>query len=257
MPFPDSPRVIYRRSPLVEVVCQLRFPTILRIDTAPPVEFQDAIRDQYPEFIEAREQMFAFQVGKGVPVMNPPAAVLNYTFQSANAKWRVNLTRDFLALTSLSYGKWEDFCARLNPVIAEFERIYRPAYYGRIGLRYRDLVRRSALILPATEPWGNLLAPQIAGELADDRVASTVLEVQKHLVVELSDIGGRVAVRHGLVVEDNEQCYVVDADFFTMTRTEVQDGRPRLDSFNRYARRLWRWAISDRLHAAMEPDAQP
>ena len=34
----------YARSPLVEVICQLRFPAILSIGANDPVDFQEAIR---------------------------------------------------------------------------------------------------------------------------------------------------------------------------------------------------------------------
>ncbi|WJI52911.1 TIGR04255 family protein [Mesorhizobium sp. C089B] len=46
--FPNSERVIYARSPLVQVICQIRFPKILRIEASPPADFQDQVRDLYP-----------------------------------------------------------------------------------------------------------------------------------------------------------------------------------------------------------------
>ncbi|MCX6020148.1 MAG: TIGR04255 family protein, partial [Chloroflexi bacterium] len=48
MLFPDSERVIYGRNPLVEVICQIRFPTILRISEGNLSDFQDKIRIEYP-----------------------------------------------------------------------------------------------------------------------------------------------------------------------------------------------------------------
>ena len=47
MPFPDYGRVIYQRNPLIEVICQVRFPPVLRIDVEPPAAFQEAIRDEF------------------------------------------------------------------------------------------------------------------------------------------------------------------------------------------------------------------
>ena len=40
MSFDKDKRVKFRRSPLDEVICQLRFPTILKIDQNLPVDFQ-------------------------------------------------------------------------------------------------------------------------------------------------------------------------------------------------------------------------
>ena len=44
MPFPVTKRIIYKKNPLVEVICQLRFPPILSIDTEIPARFQGAIK---------------------------------------------------------------------------------------------------------------------------------------------------------------------------------------------------------------------
>lgn len=49
-------RVRYQKSPLVEVVFQLRFPTILIINSNQPVDFQERIRERYPFFEEQTEE---------------------------------------------------------------------------------------------------------------------------------------------------------------------------------------------------------
>ena len=42
--FSNEPRCIYRKNQLAEVICQLRFPEILKISAEAPVAFQEAIR---------------------------------------------------------------------------------------------------------------------------------------------------------------------------------------------------------------------
>ena len=39
--FPNSPRVIYERTPLRQVICQLRFRMILRVTAETPAVFQE------------------------------------------------------------------------------------------------------------------------------------------------------------------------------------------------------------------------
>ena len=41
--FSQEERCIYRNNQLAEVVCQLRFPTILSVGANDPVEFQDGV----------------------------------------------------------------------------------------------------------------------------------------------------------------------------------------------------------------------
>ena len=60
MKFPESPRVRYSRNPLLEVICQLRFPKILSIETEVPVGFQEDIRSEYPVFKTSRSRCVAW-----------------------------------------------------------------------------------------------------------------------------------------------------------------------------------------------------
>ena len=48
MLFSDRPRSHYPNAPIHEVICQLRFPTILTINTVEPADFQEAIREDFP-----------------------------------------------------------------------------------------------------------------------------------------------------------------------------------------------------------------
>ena len=53
--FAHDSRCRYRSHQLAEVICQLRFPEILAIPANPPVEFQEAIRAEYPQFLQRQE----------------------------------------------------------------------------------------------------------------------------------------------------------------------------------------------------------
>lgn len=58
--FPHTPDVRLANSPLVEVVCQVRFPPILRINKEEPSDFQEAVRQRFPEL--AAEQGMVLQM---------------------------------------------------------------------------------------------------------------------------------------------------------------------------------------------------
>lgn len=55
MPFPEVKRVIYKKNPLHQVICQLRFPPILKVDAEIPSIFQEKIRGEFPNFKETTE----------------------------------------------------------------------------------------------------------------------------------------------------------------------------------------------------------
>ena len=55
--FSNDERVIYAKRQLVEVICQLRFPEILKIDVSEPADFQERIRRDYPQYEKKIEQL--------------------------------------------------------------------------------------------------------------------------------------------------------------------------------------------------------
>jgi uncharacterized protein (TIGR04255 family) len=250
-------RVIYERNPLEEVICQLRFPQILRIGTEPPAEFQEHIRADFPIYSEEEPIgglptnlpaelrgliKSAFQVGTQFPTRR---------FSSGDGTWTVSLASDFIALSTTAYVRWEDFRNRLRGPLEALAAVYAPAFFSRIGLRYRDLICRSRLGLQQAH-WSELLQPHIAAELTDENVP--VVEALHQVICALSG-DRRVRLVHGLRRVSEEQCYTIDADFFTEERTEIPDATTVLTDFNREARRLFGWCISPRLHDAMVPRA--
>jgi uncharacterized protein (TIGR04255 family) len=259
MPFPETPRVIYEKNPLDLVICQIRFPPILRIETEIPARFQEVLRIDYPLL---REQPTLIQP-PGLPAdfanlaasLIPGAGRKGYEFVSADENWRVTLFRSFVSLTCNKYSKWEHFKERLRPVLAAFVEQYQPTFYLRLGLRYRDVIVRSKLNLEKSN-WGSLLQPQVAGELASN-IAPSVEDVSRQVVLRQSKHEGKITVQHGTVrlQDTNEECYCFDIDLFTDRRTELDQAEQTLDDFNRQSGRLFRWCISDELHRAMGPVA--
>ena len=63
--FSKTERTVYRQNPLAEVICQLRFPTILAIGAKDPVDFQDAIRDVFPQYQRRADRLPAGNMAPG------------------------------------------------------------------------------------------------------------------------------------------------------------------------------------------------
>jgi len=173
-------------------------------------------------------------------------------FSSADERWTVTLAKDFLALSTNDYSRWESFREHLDPTLEALEKVYEPAFYSRIGLRYRDVIRRAALGLQALG-WEELLRPYLAGELIAPELSGFLEKTTRQTLVKLPNFDSRVQIRHGLLAEQGESCYLIDSDFFTQQRTERSDVFATLQYFNTQAHRLFRWCISDRLHDAMGP----
>lgn len=259
--FPDSPRVIFTKNPLVEVICQVRFGRLLRIDSELPVAFQEALRADYPELRETKSARLPEPLA-GVVGIQPNTVTTTFEFLDREAIWKVGLTSTFLALSTMQYTRWEHFKRRLKLALDTLTAVYGVSRYTRVGLRYRDLISRSHVGMKDAR-WTELIRPELLGELANEEFERALKHASRQLVLSLDYPGALVRLSHGLVeVEDDrgnvEDCYLVDADFHTERETERADAEECLDRFNEESGRLFRWCITRSLHDALGPmDPKP
>jgi len=252
MPFPEAKRVIYKNNPLDRVICQLRFPPILKIEKEIPVEFQERIRQDFPEFHEKVETMFSIPQG----IESGLTPTKNYDFVSEDGFWIINLTRNFIALTSMKYKRREQFKCKFNGPLTALVEIYEPAYFSRIGLRYIDIIKRSVLGLD-NQDWSELLQTYVLGLLGSDVVSSDIQTFESKYEIRMDDGNSMARIVTGFVEweEKHEKCFMIDTDFFNMGKTNTsEEVINKLDYFHIQASRLIQWLITKRLHGAMGPE---
>ena len=259
--FSTEARCIYRRNCLNEVICQLRFPEILTIGANVPVDFQEAIRDEYPRY-SARKEAAAPKLTGGpgnFSLENQPATV-NYQFQSADGVWRVNLTSKFISLACTKYPRWEEFAKKLDKPLAAFIKIYKPAYFERVGLRYLNFFSRKALELEGT-PFAEMFSPCWLGPLAEEAVSESTA-TRCSVDTEMSIRGGcRVKIHAGPgLVKRNGQAdpeikFIFDQDLFMPGNLPVNLSAGALETLHSQAFTIFRGALTETLHDAMEPES--
>lgn len=257
--FSTKDRCHYRSNQIAEVICQLRFPEILSIGTTAPAAFQDAIRDEFPQFIR-RQDLPAPKI-TGMPghlsLENQPG-VINYQFSSADGTWRVNLTSRFISLTCNRYSSWEEFAKKLDKPLAAFIQIYKPAYFERIGLRYLNFISRYELGLEGV-PFLQLIAPCYLGPLMEEDLQEAN-STRCNIDAELNIRGGcrlKVHAGPGFVKKngksDQEVKFIFDQDLFMPGQIPVNLSAGALQTLHAQAWSIFRGAITDQLHNAMDP----
>lgn len=257
--FSTDTRCIYRNSPLAEVICQLRFPEILTIESNLPAQFQDAIRDEFPRYSLRKEASIPKLSGApGNFKMETQAQTNNYQFVSADGIWRVNLTSKFISLACCRYTGWEDFAAKLDKPLAAFIQIYRPAFFERLGLRYLNFISRNQLQLSGT-PFRKLIQAPYLGLLADEQVAEKST-TRNTVDADLAIRGGCRAKIHagpGMVnrngQQDKEIKFIFDLDLYMSGNIAVNLSAGALQTLHAQAFPIFRGAITDLLHDAMDP----
>ncbi len=265
--FPPADRVVYERAPLLSVVAQLRFPRVLRIESGPPADFQDRIRDTFPLVEQGPQPMQAPIIGQPIQVMpqiplelmqllNAQAAQASYRFLTEDRKTTLTLSPEAISLSTTSYSHWGEFKTMFGVPIDALNEIYKPSFFTRVGLRYVNVIDREVLQL-RDKPWSKLLRPEILGELALPQFEAVLETTRRQLRLKTSDMN--IFLQHGTALTQNvphtpKQTYGFDCDFSSaIAKTVISDAQSRLDELNNRAFRAFRWAITDDLHRALGP----
>ena len=263
MLFSDRDSCRYANAPLREVICQLRFPAILSIGSNEPADFQEAIRQEFPIYAAKQEVAPPRLVGVGAPNarLETPPAITNYNFISADNLWKINLTKDFIALSTLRYTSWREFAAQLDKPLAAFIRIYRPAFFERIGLRYVNILSRQKLGLEGT-PWRDLLQPAYLSVLDEEDVDERMvgkcaldleLRPDSSCLAKIHAGPGMVKAKQPGAPADQETKFILDLDLSMGGKIAPNLAPGAMETLHGHCTRLFEGAITDVLRQALAP----
>jgi len=143
----------------------------------------------------------------------------NHEFASEGGFWKINLTRTFIALTANKYEKWEAFKEKLAIHLNALIDVYSPTHFSRIGLRYKDVIRRSVLHLEDVS-WTELLQSYILGVLSAPGIGTSVKNFESRHEIGLSDGESlvRVITKFVEAADNGEICDMIDSDFYDTKR---------------------------------------
>jgi uncharacterized protein (TIGR04255 family) len=244
---------------LGEVICQFRFPAVLKISATAPADFQDAIRDDYPWYEEqAGGPSFPKEIIDLLP-SGIPAPVLPrqpvYQFFTEDRGRSITLGQESITISENNYQDWASFRKEIERAERVLRGIYAPSFYTRVALRYRDVLDREEYGLREV-PWEKLLNPSFIGILGDGRLSDDIYESQSRALLKIPDVdSGFVLIEHGLASgeQGGQPVYLIDSDFFTNKRCKSHDALQSLDRFNKWGGHLFRWATKDKLRTALRP----
>ena len=250
--FPRLPDVRLLRSPLIEVVCQVRFPPVLRIANEDPTAFQERVRQRFPRF--EKEEGFLFQLqfsGRGMahpPVAQPTSRL--FRFHTADSATTITLATDFYALTTTRYTIWEDFARDLAMVHEAVHDIYQPSFSSRLGLRYMDHIVPSRLGLVRFDDVVEILQPELTTLL---RVDVWTMPVDMLCQLILDDEEGTLGLRFGKRVIDEESTFLLDFDYYDDRELPFEGLIERCNRYHEIIYDAFRWCIKEDKLDVFEP----
>ena len=190
-----TPEVPLPRAPLERVIAQARFPPILAIrDPDRVAVLQEALRETYPHL--SQEQVQSIDLADGQTPNVRQGLIWRLADEEKDARWRVSLGVDFVAIETSSYDSRDDFLDRLRTVLSTVEQAFKPASASRLGLRYIDRLTDEAV-----DRVDELIRPAVLGIIRPSEDPEPVLgDSAIHLMTEaqfLAQDGARVQGRWG------------------------------------------------------------
>jgi uncharacterized protein (TIGR04255 family) len=260
--FPSSPREHFEKATLTlqQVVCNVQFPRVLRLENESPAAFQDSIKQTFPLY--ERGQVIGVPPAVQIPqqvlqLMAAQTVNPQHQFLTEDRKSAVALTPETLTFTSRSYKSWESFRSELQKSLNALNRDYRIPFFSRISLRYVNVINKNQLGL-ASRPWSSLLKTEFIGKFPLELFEDHTQQIAQRMTMSLPDGTGTVTIQHGFVIvlgtpSATGRSYMLDFDFHHQPKIETKDAEPKLDHFHELAGRLFRWCINDELRTALGP----
>lgn len=240
--FPEKPEIPLANPPLTEVVCQVRYPAILRIAKEHPVEFQERIRQRFPEY--DIEQPFKLSI-PGVGAVGEPSAELPprlFRFTSVDGHTIATLAVDFFALSTTRYQHWSNFVDDLLVVSEAVQATYRPAYASRIGLRYVNRLSQTTTGLDNMQDILELIRPELTAVLRSDGWGNPEEWISQMV---LPDRNGKLALRFVFNIKEAEPYFQLDFDYFEQGKIELSELSECVDRYHQIIYRAFRWCLFD------------
>ncbi len=242
--FPVFDHIHLENPPLREVICQVRFPPILRIGEKLPIDFQDRVRGRFPQF--GTQQTVNIEGIEGLegkpPIPNISSAVYKFINEQGTAE--ISLGVSFFALSTTKYAGWASFADGLRFAIQAVEETYQPSTATRVGLRYADYLNAQSTGITDFQDVVRMVRPELtkAFMMSDFPVSEGLARIVSE------DGNQRLSIIFGIVNEEPLlRSFVLDFDLFTETPSPFNsENLTRVcDEFHATLYNAFRWGFPD------------
>jgi uncharacterized protein (TIGR04255 family) len=247
---PAPAEIPLARPPLVHVVLQARFSSVLMIDARDGMApFQEEVRAEYPLLDQVAVQQLQMDLNSGVPQARPVASNL-WRFSDADRNWVLSLTSQAVTLETRSYDGRADFLGRWYDVLGRVERVFAPGLALRIGVRYVNRIQGQSL-----EKLTELVTPNLIGvaqpelrEYVTQAVSEATMTIDEGgLLLRWGILGPHSTIDPGLLEPVPTSSWILDIDV-SSTQQRLFSGEGLAADFQALANRaysVFRYAITE------------
>jgi len=245
----DAPdQIPLPNAPLEIVLAQVRYPKILAISQAEKIiGFQEAIRDEYPNFTTDHIQQISISEDQG---STSPLEKI-WRFSSMDNSWRVSLSTNFVALETSKYESRQDFCGRFSKIISSFESTFKPKIIQRVGVRYIDRIRSPEINEIQDMIKRDILGVYLTefGKNAEYSLTNVVSKVEEGtLQARWGHLPANATFDPAALKPIDVESWIMDLDVFSQMNTAFssEDCVNRVRAYATRAYAVFRWMIEDK-----------
>lgn len=247
--FPQREDVRLQRAPLAEVICQVRFPSILRIASEQPVAFQERVRKLFPQLaVEQGVVVHMEPLGTMLPSAKPEPRI--FRFKSADGNTMVSLALNFYALSTTSYTHWRDFLELLQLVNQAACEAYDIPYAARVGLRYINHLTLENTGANSVAELLEILRPELTMLLRGDCWDES-LEMLNNLLLA-GEENERLTLRSGFRGGE-EPVFLLDFDYYSEGNISLENLTTLCQRYHDVIYNAFRWCIQEEKLSVFAP----
>lgn len=248
----DPPKEIpLKNAPLVRVLAQVRFPTILAIqqlqDNNLVASFQEAIREKYP--FSSVDKIQNYTVGS--QHIERAEGVI-WRFQDRDGIWQISLAPSFLSLDTKQYSSRTKFLEYFEEALTALNQHIKPEACERVGLRYVDRID-----IDQIDDINKFIHPEISGILStevgnyiDQSFTESLLSLPENeakIVARWGKLPPKATIDPGVIEPVEQSTWVLDLDMSISERSnfDVQELRDKTNYFSKRLYTIFRWIVTD------------
>jgi len=247
---PAPQEILLANSPLVRVVVQARFSSVLKIDSKEGVApFQELMRKQYPLLEQVTSHGLQIAVAENAPKFQHVASNV-WRFSDAQKTFIASLTSDAITLETPAYPGRSSFMERWAQILQWIEDTYAPGLVVRIGARFLNRIDGEAVDKLPQWVRPNLIGVALPEyrEHVSQAISEANINVEEGtMLLRWGIIPGGMTIDPGLLEPVPTPSWLLDIDTFSADQRSF-DASVLSEAYQRLSERayaVFRWVITD------------